>query len=398
MPLHLSRFLKSVGDDCLHDHFEKQHPEIASTIDWASRGVELRRQLEQAVSEYPAVERHPRPLLERIDALAREPGDRAMVAVCNGNAAARARLNTLRSPQERAMWLLGHDSELFAHAEDIHYADFHSGGRSWSGFLGPVGRWPEATPDRLARFGSRLETVFRSFDGSGASVVVEPFSRQPTRPERHGGEAVFQLAIFLEGLPQQLAEFSGGRLTRRGLRPAVEVALTYASATGGIDVIAGAGKERRTEIAKAFVETMFPDDASLEPVRLREVELDSLLQTREFPTAPDDGIRRVRLVLARLAMPSHKGRITLEIGADRPMTLHTAARTWFSTHDPFAAGWGVTKAKLMIQFERRPSQRRGRSLPVELTVPNGCNLRDRTEEERLIGEKYLARWGLVRTL
>jgi hypothetical protein len=167
MALHLSRFLKSVGDDCLRDHFEKQHPEIAATTDWASRGIELRRHLERAVSEYPAVERHPRPLLERIDALAREPGDRAMVAVCNGNAAARSRLNTLRSPQERAMWLLGHDSELFAHAEDIHYADLHSGGRSWSGFLGPVGRWPEATPDRwrILAAGSRLY--------SGASTAPE---------------------------------------------------------------------------------------------------------------------------------------------------------------------------------------------------------------------------------
>jgi hypothetical protein len=165
-----------------------------------------------------------------------------------------------------------------------------------------------------------------------------------------------------------------------------------------IDVIAGAGKERRTEIAKAFIETLFSDEASMEPVQLREVELDSLLRSRDFPTAPEDGIRRVRLVLARLAAPGHQGGITLQTGADGPLTLHAAARAWFGPYDPFAAGWCVTKAKLTIQFERRPKQRRGRSLPVELTVPNGCNLRDRTEEERLIGEKYLARWGLVRTL
>jgi len=28
-------------------------------------------------------------------------------------------------------------------------------------------------------------------------------------------------------------------------------------------------------------------------------------------------------------------------------------------------------------------------------MPHGCNLRDQTEEEQLIGEKYLRRWGIL---
>ena len=29
-------------------------------------------------------------------------------------------------------------------------------------------------------------------------------------------------------------------------------------------------------------------------------------------------------------------------------------------------------------------------------MPHGCDLKDRTERERLIGEKYLLQWDLVR--
>ena len=35
-------------------------------------------------------------------------------------------------------------------------------------------------------------------------------------------------------------------------------------------------------------------------------------------------------------------------------------------------------------------------MPVELTEPHGCNLRDRSDQERLICDKYLRLWGLVR--
>jgi hypothetical protein len=34
-------------------------------------------------------------------------------------------------------------------------------------------------------------------------------------------------------------------------------------------------------------------------------------------------------------------------------------------------------------------------LPITITTPHGCDLKERTDRERLIGDKYLPRWGLV---
>ena len=68
----------------------------------------------------------------------------------------------------------------------------------------------------------------------------------------------------------------------------------------------------------------------------------------------------------------------------------------FGPGDPLAGGWIATQTKLTIKFHPKAGARRGRTLPLTITMPHGCNLKDQTEEEQLIGEKYLRRWGILR--
>jgi hypothetical protein len=179
------------------------------------------------------------------------------------------------------------------------------------------------------------------------------------------------------------------------MRPAVELILTYAPETGAIDVVSHAGDRRRTAVALAFVEELFPADARLEPVRLRRFDLSRLARPQAFPTAPEDGIASVRLVLARVELGGRRERVTFEVGNDGPRTMHEVSLEWFGARDLFSLPGRITKVKLAVRFEPRSGQRRARVVPVELTEPHGCNLRDRSDEERLICEKYLRRWGLV---
>ena len=53
-------------------------------------------------------------------------------------------------------------------------------------------------------------------------------------------------------------------------------------------------------------------------------------------------------------------------------------------------------ARIAIRFHPGKGRNRARTLQVELKEPHGCNLRDRSDVERLVGEKYLKRWDLVR--
>lgn len=115
-------------------------------------------------------------------------------------------------------------------------------------------------------------------------------------------------------MPATSTEFVEGRLVRRGTRPALEMALTYAAATGEIDVVARAGDSLRRVVAKAFAEELFQVNAPLEPVRLRQLDLSILAHEPRFPTEPEDGIEKVQLVMIRLAMNGSFGRVTFEVG------------------------------------------------------------------------------------
>jgi hypothetical protein len=70
----------------------------------------------------------------------------------------------------------------------------------------------------------------------------------------------------------------------------------------------------------------------------------------------------------------------------------------FEGNNPLSGGWIATQARLIIRFHPKGGGRRGRTLPLTISMPNGCNLKEQTEAEQVIGEKYLRRWGMLRDL
>ena len=58
-------------------------------------------------------------------------------------------------------------------------------------------------------------------------------------------------------------------------------------------------------------------------------------------------------------------------------------------------GEEVDHAKIAVKLARRPGGDRRRTLTLTITWPHGCDLKDRTATEQMIGEKYLRRWGIL---
>ena len=57
--------------------------------------------------------------------------------------------------------------------------------------------------------------------------------------------------------------------------------------------------------------------------------------------------------------------------------------------------WQITQAKLKIAFYPEAKGKRAKTINVELSAPNGSNLRDQTRRHQIVSEKYLVRWGLI---
>jgi hypothetical protein len=121
------------------------------------------------------------------------------------------------------------------------------------------------------------------------------------------------------------------------------------------------------------------------------------LHPQDFPTDPEDGIASVQVNDLRLdAVDSASERVTLECKRDPPYTIWQMANDRFGFSNPLLGGWQVSRAKFTITFHPEPDLCRGRRLPLTVRVPHACDLKDRTERERMIGEKYLQRWCLVK--
>ena len=55
-------------------------------------------------------------------------------------------------------------------------------------------------------------------------------------------------------------------------------------------------------------------------------------------------------------------------------------------------GW----PRIEVQFEPEAGRKRGKKINIILCAPKKCNLRGKTEKERLLLNRYLKAWGILR--
>ncbi len=392
MAFSLRQFLRHTPSRTLKSYCDNRGLDLPGAVDWAADEKILVKALLAAIENLPGETRSQVTAdFERVHAMAGEVGEKAML----GAVADRDRLievfGGLESAEERSLWLFLDDPDAFHRAEEIRYADHYRESRSWDGFIGPVGAAVSRDPADVRAFEERLKDHRRAIDGAGRSCLAEIFERD------EGG--LTQVSIYLEGLPSSTVEFDGAALTRRLLRPAIEAAITYTPRDGTIDIIAKGGRPVREAVCRIFVETLLKTEALIEPIALRRYDLSVLRRPHDFPTDPEDGIKSVAVTRLRLRpFGDGPGRLTIEAGRNDGASLHDLMRRWFEGKGPLTNGFIIQHAKLSIEFYPRAGAKRGKVLSFEITTPNKCSLKDHTEKERLIGEKYLRRWGLARAV
>jgi hypothetical protein len=324
----------------------------------------------------------------RVGALADEAGQAAIYSVV----ADKTKLDELANGYEQAMWLLLNEPKLFLRAEEARYTDERRRGKHWDGFLAE----PETPLNRDEAAIQAFMDAIRDRFGS-KNVHVDIFDRQ--RSSFDGEEHILiQATIYSEGRSVDYLQFVNGALDVRNRRPVIEACLTYEPKSGTIEAVA-ADRPAREEYVRIFARDLLgiPFEEG-ERMPLRRFDLQGLLQEFDFPTDARDGVAAVRVNSLRL-MPfdTVRERVTIEClsGVDRTIWEVSADR--FGDNDPLAdGGWMVTQARLSIQFHPEPGGTRGKVLPVTLTMPHGSDLKDRTDRERLIGEKYLRKWRLLK--
>jgi len=383
----LSTFLRKVPASSLRAYFDQAGIELPRRVDWDAPEPEAVRVTLRAVGEMDEAARA-RVVndADRVSALADDAGQTALYSVIDD----RSRLDQLANGHARALWMFLNEYVLFRHAEEVRYTDERRRGRSWDGFLCELDCAVRRDETSLAAFKASLRERFAS-----NNVHVDIFER--VRPTFDGEDCeLIQIAVYREGLlDDHLAFDAAGELVRRPHRPVFEAAMTYEPATGVIEVVAS-DRERRAEMARFLARDLLGVEFRSEKVSLPRYDLSMLLAPFDFPADLEDGIERVEVRQLRLMpLDAVSERITLECLSKADRTIWSMAEARLGSGNPLSGGWVATKATIVIKFHPKDGERRGRTLPLTITMPHGCDLKDRTEEEQLIGNKYLRRWGIL---
>ena len=382
----VTSFIRNTPAASLRDYFSATGIELPTSVNWDAPEPGVVKPLLQAVDDMGEEERG-RIINdgERVAAMADDAGQTALYSVVDD----RRSLDDLANGHDRALWLFLHELERFRHAEEVRYTDERRRGRSWDGFICDENLTVRRDAVALEAFKAALRERFAS-----NNVHVDIFER--VRPTFDGEDCeLVQITVYREGLPDDLFAFDDGELVRRAYRPVFEAAMTYEPATGVIEVVAS-DRESRSEMALFLARDLLGVEFRDEKVPMRHYDLGVLLAPHSFPTDVEDGIERVEVRQLRLMPIDAVGeRVTLECLSKADRNIWTMAASRLGPGNPLTGGWVATQAKLSVKFHRKPGARLGRTLPLTITMPHGCNLKDQTEQEQLIGEKYLRRWGIL---
>lgn len=383
----LSALLRKTPGGALREYFDRPEIGLPTEFDWTVPEAQLSGPLLTAIEEMSRVQRD-RVLndAERVTALADEPGQAALYSTAGDPVL----LDSLANAHARSMWILLRAQDHFRHAEEVRYTEDHRRGRMWAGYMTEAGRVVQR--DSVTR--QAFVSAVKEFSGA-ANAHVDIFDRVRTTHEGDECDLV-QVTIYREGRPDDLLRFDEkGALVRQAYRPVFEAAITYEPATGGIEVVAG-DKETRLEIVKAAVTHLLGIEFTENRLPLRRYDLSVLLVPHDFPVDPEDGVEGVEVRELRL-MPidDSSRRVTLENMARADGTIWSMAEEMFDDRTPLRDGFVVTRARLVVKLAKRPGAERRRTLMLTITWPHGCDLKDRTATEQMIGEKYLRRWGIL---
>ena len=386
MPL-LNRMIRNTSVHSLREFFTSHDVDLPPAVNWAAPEKDVIQSLLQAVDKMDdmALARVVKDA-ERVTSMVDEAGQTALYSVIED----RANLDNLGNAYDRVQWMFQHDPTGFLRAEEVRFTDERRRGRMWDGFIGTPNVALQRDTVAVAAFGKAVRERFAS-----NNVHIDIFDRH--RPMFEGEDCeLIQIVVYREGLPDDdLAFDEHGKLTRRPRRPVFEAAMTYEPETGVIEVVAN-DRESREDMVRFLARDLLGIEFQQERLPFRQYDLSVLLQPHDFPSDSKDGIAAVEVKSLRLMPIDSVGeRVTLECLRKADRSIWDMARERFGGSDPLQGGWVITQAKLAIRFHPTAGSKHRRTLPLTITMPHGCNLKDQTEREQLVGERYLRRWGIM---
>lgn len=333
-------------------------------------------------------------MFEEAEALSSEDGVKAIIdeGTFHGLDLA-TELESFQNFRDKAMHVAINHPRVFQVAGTINHA--HSLSRRYWRHRGNIPfRQPDVSQTALDEFRDAISAYFRQNEGRGHRCTVDPY----LRVNRYH----YFFAYPDNYADTYLGHDEQGQFIRRPQRPAFEIVFLFDPVDGTLDVYAQGGKEVQESLQTIFCRTLLRQELPPESPLGNPYELNGL-KSRDFvltsrDTDPADGIEEIQVRKLRLSvLGGTKRRITLEADPEGgPGAVYDMLDQCVNRHNIPDALFNITLAQFHFRFVHT-GQGRQRSSTFEVSHPNSSNLKScRHEDLRLIGEKYLRRWGIDR--
>lgn len=247
---------------------------------------------------------------------------------------------------------------------------------------------PKTAPDVSEPARLMLKTGISAFywqsQGRGQNCEIDHIQRNDTQD---------YFFVYLSDHADTQIDFDdSGNLKRTHRRSAFEVVFIFDRARGVMDVYANGDKKIYQPLQEIFARSILgvelgPEDAN-NPYNVEILKDKNML----FPTDPEDCITQVAVRMLRLVPLGNSGKkITVKLPPKgNPEEIYVSLENDLNVSKLPISNIHVERAAITMTFMEHCSKK---TLTFEIG-PKSCTLKSESDEYRLLGEKYLKKWGI----
>ncbi len=303
----------------------------------------------------------------------------------------KAEFSTIPNQYERALWLHLHEPALFEEALNARQADvFRQSVSCYSGYVAP--KKLTVLDDAIAR-AKFHQAISQQLGCAADAVAVQVFKR--LRPDTQTGEDVnlYQVSIHHNRPPEIIDRVQASELVSQEVIRAVSSHITYEPANGHLEVLSR-NTDGREVLARLMADSLLQSPITGDKIPLKQYDYQSLAAPRNFDLSGEN-VASVKVIELGYTLPNHRS-LLVKISAKDVDDIYAAAQSILFPSFDFR-NHHINYAKLSIRI-KKIGKDRARTISVILRDGNKCNIKTKREKDRVLCDRLLAKWHLVKEI
>jgi hypothetical protein len=222
------------------------------------------------------------------------------------------------------------------------------------------------------------------------AVAIQIFTR--LRPDTDSGEDVtlYQISIHHNRLPESIDCVEASELVTRDVIRAESTFITYEPSNGHLEVLSK-NSGGREALARLVADAFLQSPITGEKIPLKQYDYQSLAATRIFDLSGEN-ISSVKVV--QLGYEVNNRELMFKIPSNDNEIIYVAARALIHSEFDFRQH-KLTYARISIRLKKTATEK-ARSLSIVLRQDNKCNVKTKREKDRVLCDRLLVKWGLIK--